>query len=116
MSDLRFYLSNQMGGKEDFNFLWFEYATADLRAQGHWVLSPHEILHGGDAHHNPDFGHQEYVDADIRQMVLQCNAIAVGRDWQKSEGARREVSVALLAGWPMYRVVKQTTGYYLEKV
>ncbi len=104
MNKLHGYLSNAMSGIQDDNFPWFTAVAADLRLQGIEVLSPHEIMHGGDQHHNTEFNHQDYVNADIAQMLLHCNAIFVGPDWQKSEGSRREVSVALLAGWPMYRV------------
>src|ERR1035441_1045348 len=110
-----------MTGVPEHNFPWFTGVASGLRSQGIWVLSPHEILHGGTQHFNPDFSHQEYVDADVAQMARECNAVAVGPDWQKSEGGRREVSTALLLGWPMYRVVEWTPsfltrGYRLELV
>jgi len=51
----------------------------------------------------------------------QCNAVAIGPHWQNSEGSRREVSVALLAGWPIYKVVLKfplfpSLGYKLELI
>jgi len=123
MDDLRLraYLSNQMSGRPEHNFPWFRDVAEDLRKQGIWVLSPHEIMHGGNQHFNADFGHQDYVNADIASMMDQCNAVAIGPHWQNSEGSRREVSVALLAGWPIYKVVLKfplfpSLGYKLELI
>jgi len=101
---LRVYLSNQMSRKAEHNFPWFKAVAVDLRRQGIWVLPPNEIMHGETQHFNDGWTHQDYVNADIAKMLRECNAIAVGPDWQYSEGSRREVSVALLAGWPVYKV------------
>jgi hypothetical protein len=117
MSDNRcVYLSNQMSEIPEHNFPWFTDVAESLRSQGLWVLSPHEIMHGGTQHFNDLFSHQDYVDADIKQMLIHCNCIALGPDWQNSEGSRRELSIALLAGWPVYKVIRSIGCVVLEYV
>lgn len=94
---MTYYVSGGMSFRSDtdWNFPAFHEAAADLRAQGHKVLNPAENHEG-----RTDLPRHVYMRTDIAQ-VLSADAVAVLPGWQKSKGARLEVSIAVAIGIPV---------------
>lgn len=79
------YLSGPMSGIPDNNFPAFHYWAAELRRQGHTVVSPAEI---------PELQTwEECLRADLRELC-GCNTIALMPGWENSKGANLELHVA----------------------
>jgi hypothetical protein len=96
------YLSGPMSGTKDHNFPAFEEAARTLRAQGHTVISPHE-LEAVD-HDNPK-PWEYYVRQDLILMLTHCSRLALLPGWQSSQGARLEVQVASSLRFVLYDYV-----------
>lgn len=82
----RVYLAGPMSGIADMNYPAFAEKTAELRALGHFVVSPAELCPIGTS----------YADAmrkDI-MVLVQCDTIYMMRGWQQSKGATIELSIA----------------------
>jgi hypothetical protein len=101
------YLAGPMSGLPDHNVPAFDSAAAQLRERGFFVVSPPEITRA-----NPQPGirsdgsideaaYRELVRLDLRGL-LGCSAVAVLPGWEKSKGARLEVSVAKAIGLSVY--------------
>ncbi len=93
---MKVYLSGPMTGYENYNFPAFHERAAEWRAEGWDVFSPAEEPPGYSEATRP-----EYFRRDIRAL-LECDAIAVLPNWQKSEGAQMEVCIARALRLPMY--------------
>jgi nucleoside 2-deoxyribosyltransferase len=102
---MKVYLAGPMTGYPRWNFDAFEAAAADLRRQGHEVVSPHEtdLADGFD----PDAPVEEYTLADRQaamrkdiEHVLSVDAIYLLPGWSKSRGAFVELGVADAIGIP----------------
>lgn len=95
------YLSGPMRGYPDNNFQAFHTIAAALRAKGLDVVSPAELnpLAGPVTEDSP--GWREFYNiwlrADLRAM-MDCDAIALMRGWERSNGANLELHVAHRVG------------------
>lgn len=93
---MRVYLSGPMTGYPEHNKPAFHARAWEWRREGWDVFSPAEEPPGYTEANRP-----EYLKRDIRAL-LDCDAIAVLPGWQKSEGARMEVTVAKALRYPIY--------------
>lgn len=120
---MRVYCSGPMTGIPDHNRAAFDAAEKRLRAQGHFVINPHELapIFGtadeiaesfGAMYHIELFGPdykpskvyakeaqiaRSVMDADLA-AVRSCDAIYLLRGWEKSRGAKKELAEALAHG------------------
>ena len=92
---MRVYLSGPMKGYPESNFPAFHATAADLRARGLEVVNPAEINVNG-AENDADF-YNQCLRADLKAM-MDCEAIALMRGWEKSNGANLELHVAHRVG------------------
>lgn len=86
-----YYVSGPMTGIPEFNFPAFAAKTAELRAEGLTVVSPHEVA--GDLGHPWDY----YLRKDIRAL-MDCTHVVLLDGWEASRGARLEVHIARALG------------------
>ncbi len=93
------YLSGPMTGIPEFNFPAFTAACEALRAAGHEVVSPHELID------NTDQAWSYYIRHDLIAMLTHCNSIALLPGWYDSRGAKLEFQVAVALGFEVYDVV-----------
>lgn len=93
---MRIYLSGPMSGLPDFGYPIFREHAARLRARGFDIIDPSENF-GGDSGRD----RTEYMRLDV-QHVLDAEAVAVLPGWEKSRGARLEVSIARELGLPVF--------------
>lgn len=92
------YLSYAMTGQEGRGIARATQVAYSLRSQGYLLIVPHEILHGGDRHHNPAYSHGDYVREDIRLGLDKCGGIALCPGWPYSFGCRDEFHDAGVRG------------------
>jgi hypothetical protein len=80
-----------------------------LRKMGHDLVVPHEILHGGDQHENPDYSHADYIRGDVKLGMLAdgVDSIALVDGWTQSKGCMAEFGIAVAMGYRVYQVVEQ---------
>ena len=90
------YIAGPMTGLPEYNFPAFHTAAKRLREMSIKVLNPAEN-HGG----RTDLPHEDYMRVAVEQ-VLQSNAIALLRDWEKSYGTSVETAVANAIGVPCF--------------
>lgn len=93
------YLSGPMTGIPEFNFPAFTAACESLRAAGHVVVSPHELIDGTDQPWS------YYIRHDLIAMLMHCNSIARLPGFENSKGACVENYVAMLLGFDFYNVI-----------
>jgi Domain of unknown function (DUF4406) len=111
----KLYLAGQMTGIPQFNFPAFHEAARTLRSLGIEVISPAEIddpetatlamksVTGklGDASpHGQTWG--DFLARDVKIVADQVDGVALLKNWERSKGAKLEVTVALLAGKDVY--------------
>lgn len=87
-----------MTGIEEYNYPAFEHAAAELRRNGHEVVSPHELS-------EQPVGEPEDAAELWRSCMRKCLAALAGCDaiallpgWQHSRGASLELFVATQLG------------------
>ena len=94
---MRLYVSGPMTGIPEFNYPAFADACIRLRAEGHTVISPHEV--------NPQDGSEHewawYMRRDL-VALMDADAIVVLPGWEDSRGALLETHVATALGMPLY--------------
>ena len=94
---MKVYVSGKMRGVHNYNRGQFDRWTRQLKEMGFDAVNPMEI---GDSIATPEEidASPELVDkvleADIAAL-RKCDAIFMLRGWETSEGARRELKVAL---------------------
>ncbi len=98
MSDApqRLYLAGPMSGYDEHNFPEFNRVAALLRAEGYEVFNPAENA-DGDVRQPRSF----YMRKDI-PALMDCDAIAVLPNWQKSRGACLEMWIAIDLDMPIF--------------
>lgn len=102
INNIRIYLSGPMKGYPDSNFPAFHAAALELRERGYEVVNPAEIDSGTDHPGSEDApGWEAFYNsclrADLRAM-MDCQAIALMRGWEKSNGANLELHIAHRVG------------------
>lgn len=113
---MKLYLAGPMRGYAKYNFPHFLATAAELRIQGHEVLSPAEMdleyfgpgcmdIPEGEATEN----FRWYMKRDLN-AVLECDAVALLSGWQKSTGALIESYVGRAVG------AKLLDAYTLEPI
>lgn len=98
---MKVYISGPMEGVVDLNFPAFNEAERQLRRLGFNVLNP--ARHG-----QGDEGKAYYMRRAIHD-VLAADSLALLPDWERSTGARLEVSIAEMLGLSV-----QTLSGWLE--
>ena len=96
---MKLYLSGPMTGYPEGNYEEFRAMSARLRFKGHEVLDPSENFEGKQVGEE-GITREDCMREDINN-VLRADAVAVMRGWQKSKGARLEVSIAREVGIPV---------------
>lgn len=94
---MRIYISGPISGMPDLNRDAFAKAAADLRAGGHVVVSPHEIISHERAERE-GWEWSDYMREDIKALMT-CDAIYMLEGWQLSKGARVERYIAQELGF-----------------
>lgn len=110
----RYYLAGPMTGIPQFNYPMFDAAASILRSAGWTIVSPAELddpavqaaaraskdgaqVDGGiDGQTWGDF-----LARDVKLVADECDGVIVLPGWQRSRGARLEVTVAMLTGKPV---------------
>jgi len=88
---MKIYIAGPMTGIPEFNFPAFRAAAARLRAEGHEVINPAEIVT------DTTVSWEACMRADIRELVA-CDAIYLLPGFEGSRGARLERHIALELG------------------
>jgi hypothetical protein len=104
----RVYLAGPMTGYPDLNRAGFQAAAAQLRAQGHEPVNPHDLpprQHEGvcpDSYSVSDDGHSAacYLRPCLAAL-LGCEEVRLLPGWESSTGACRERAVAVWSGIPV---------------
>jgi len=116
---MKYYLAGPMTGYKKFNFPLFTRVTTGLRAIGYDITSPvvtdepdmQEIAwKSPDGKHDEKFKETwgEVLAKDVLLIADEMESIIVLPNWNKSKGARLEVFVAVLCGYPIYTVNPET--------
>jgi Domain of unknown function (DUF4406) len=115
---LKLYVCGPMSGIAQFNFPAFHEAAKTLRGQGIEIISPAEEdeKHGiaqiainspdGRMDANGQIAGQTWGDMlarDVKIVADLVDGVAVLKNWERSKGAKLEVTVALLAGKNIYQ-------------
>lgn len=88
-----------MTGIQDFNYPAFDAAARDLRSQGFEVLNPTEQFDGDQS-----LARSVYMRR-AAESLLQCDAIVMLPDWQRSSGAIFEMTIASALELTIHRYV-----------
>lgn len=113
---MRAYIAGSMTGIPQFNFPAFDALAADLRRNGHEVVSPAELddpddraaalaspdghMHGGH-HMNKTWG--DFLARDVKLLADDgVEGIVVLPGWERSRGARLETFVGFLCNLQAY--------------
>lgn len=101
------YVSGPMTGIPHWNYPAFTDATAELRAWGFNVISPHEL--DADAGKDPDSSwtpqdRRDAIARDVEAVAKHADGIALLDGWAASYGARAEVAVANSISLPVQTV------------
>ena len=100
MHPLKIYIAGPMRGVPGFNYPAFNNWERSLRRMGFLVENPAKI---GKAFGTPEQMNENpallkmVMDADIRALA-KCDAVFALNGWEDSEGARKEMAIALFAG------------------
>lgn len=105
----RLYIAGPMSRYPEHNFPAFHSAAAELRKAGFEVCSPAEVklpcgCAGGLSCSLGEHVWVEYLIADLREMLLKADALALLDGWHNSRGARVEEQLARGLGWPVESV------------
>lgn len=92
---MRVYISGPMTGMPELNFPAFHVAAKRWRDGGCEVVSPAEL------NPDPDAEWRVCMRADIKALV-DCDAIYMLPEWQKSRGANLEKHIAEALGLEIY--------------
>jgi hypothetical protein len=98
MYNMKFYISGPITGYPDDNKPAFDRTAEILRASDFAVLNPHDL----DLIDKVETW-EDNLKRDIRYLV-DCDAVLLLPGWDKSKGARLEVSIAYHLGMKFYRL------------
>lgn len=106
---MKIYIAGPMSSVKDFNFPLFFETETKLKELGYEIINParndgntlEEALENAGSPERPNHSWASYMRRDL-PSVLAVNAICVLPDWQKSKGARLEISVAEALDIPIY--------------
>jgi len=116
---MKYYLAGPMTGYKQFNFPLFTKVTSGLRYLGYDITSPLETdepdmqevaWKSETGEHDEQFNETwgEVLAKDVILISDHMEAIILLPNWHKSKGARLEVFVALLCGYPIWTVNPKT--------
>lgn len=94
---LTIYLSGPMTGLPEYNAPEFKRHADYWRSKGYTVLSPPELDNGD---HTRDWSY--YIRRDLRLLLSDVDRVYLLDGWEKSRGARLEVTVAKAIGIPLH--------------
>lgn len=93
----KIYLAGPMTGLPDWGFPAFAAAAARLRAQGHTVVSPHEMHEGSGA--DSTFAPWGDLMRQALTLMLTCDTVYFLTGWAGSRGATLEWKIAQELGF-----------------
>lgn len=116
---MKYYLAGPMTGYKKFNFPLFVSVTKGLRRIGYDITSPVETdepdmqeiaWKSEDGTHDEQFKETwgQVLAKDVLLIADEMESIILLPHWNKSKGARLEVFVAVLCGYPIYTVNPET--------
>ena len=112
---MRLYLAGPMRGIPDFNFPVFYTAAAYLRSLGYDVFNPAEEdhkAHGNDV--DPaTLDIREVFERDTRWICQFADGVALLPGWDKSLGARAELSLARALSLRVRYLLCSDTGQWM---
>lgn len=94
---MKIYIAGPMSGMAGYNIPNFNVTAKALRAAGHEVVNPAEI---GEAFGTPEEIEEDLlllkkvIDTEMRELAT-CDTIYLLKGWERSDGARRELTAAL---------------------
>lgn len=93
------YIAGPMTGLPNYNFAAFDRAAECLKARGLEPQNPAEIGRKwliDNAHKEPNASEYQDLLTKGRELLRQCGRIYLLRGWEKSKGAKSELSYALI--------------------
>lgn len=87
------YISGPMSGLPEMNYPKFNRVAEGLRAAGHKVFNPAEVVIT-NTNLSEEEMYEEYMKEDLKGLS-KCKKIYLLKDWHKSPGAKRELSKAI---------------------
>jgi len=112
---MAYYLAGPMRGYPNSNFHTFAEARDHLRSRGHDIICPVEQAFSqfGDDIQATDENFKEAMRF-CYESVLKSEGVVVLPGWNRSEGAKAEVLVALNVGLPVYAYYRHRPKYLEE--
>lgn len=95
------YIAGPMSGLPDFNFPAFDRAAEMLAERGLEPMNPAEIGRrwiAENGNRQPTKSEYNALLVEGRKMLRKCGRVYLLRGWERSNGARGEVSYALILG------------------
>ena len=97
---MKLYLSGPITSIENNNIKVFAKAAGELREAGFDIVNPLEL----PPLLEPKKVWKEYMRLDLIEMLTHCHGVVVLDGWEQSKGARGEIIVAKMLGWPVFTV------------
>lgn len=109
---MKVYLSYPMTGLPGHGIPAATKVAASLRGKGYELVVPHEIMHGGSTHENPEYSHEDYIYGDVRRGLVAADvrAIALSPGWERSRGCLAEFNISAAMGYQVLYVRKVGDG------
>jgi hypothetical protein len=115
---MRCYIAGPMSGLAEFNFPAFDTARDDLIARGYAVISPADLDRAGGFNETGCTGHEPLTATQKHRFarndlgaLLDVDEVWVLPGWERSTGARHEVTVA---GWLGLEVREYPSGELVD--
>lgn len=104
---MKVYIAGPMTGIPQFNYPAFNEAARELRAHGHEVVSPAELMDVNEAElwEDKEALWKHCMRADLAKLVSECDRIVLLPGWEGSRGAKLERTVAEALGMSVWHWV-----------
>ena len=96
---MKLYLAGPMRGLPQYNYPAFHEAAQRLRDAGYVVFDPADLTYEWD-----EAGSRKAMGEELAWICAEADAIALLPGWERSLGAKAEISTAEALGLPVYTV------------